>query len=264
MQDCTISDGATQTRAIVASEARVATGCTPAGRNNDKFHAYQLWLHHAGVRSVVVPFAEALGERVRDNAVRMRRDFRQLVSAIKTVAFLTQKHRQRDGDGAIIATLNDYAKARELLVDTFDSTAADSITQAVRDTVEAVKDSETVTSSDLVARLGLSKSTVSYRVNAACEGGWLKNSEHRKGYPSQLTRGTPMPDKVSGLPTVEELAGCSNEKPFEQSSKGHSNSPQLTGGVGPTDEPFECSTVFRGVGKGAGDDDHQTSHKEDI
>ena len=76
--------------------------------------------------------------------MRIRRDFRQLLSVIKTVAFLAQKHRDRTADGEVQANLDDYGHARRLLGPLFDSLSADGLTPAVRETVAVVGESEEV------------------------------------------------------------------------------------------------------------------------
>jgi hypothetical protein len=46
--------------------------------------------------------------------------------------------------------------------------------------------SETDIAAQLIDRLKLAKSTVSYRVKSAISGGWLINLETRRGYPARL------------------------------------------------------------------------------
>jgi hypothetical protein len=246
--ECSISDDPSQTKLIIETEAREAESEIPGAEpDNTRFLAYQYWLHIRGEKRVTVPFAAALASKVKIGSVRMRRDFRQLLSAIKTLAFLTQKHRERTREGAIIASLEDYAKAKELLADTFDTMAADGITPAIRATVEAVKEGEEVSESDLVARLELSKSTIWYRVRGALRGRWLKNLEARRGLPARLVRGAPLPEAVSGLPTVDELRDALEHLAH---SNGHSNGPQPTGGLRQTEEVFERSNGSEGTEEG--------------
>ena len=90
----------------------------------------------------------------------MRRDFRQLLTTIQAIALLYQQQRQQTADGAVIALVDDYAIARDLLSSIFETIVTEGLTPAVRATVEAVKPEETIGVSDLAQRLGLSKSTV--------------------------------------------------------------------------------------------------------
>ena len=49
-------------------------------------------------------------------------DFRQLLTVIQAVALLHQRQRERDNRGRIIATLADYAIARDVLDEVFTAT----------------------------------------------------------------------------------------------------------------------------------------------
>jgi hypothetical protein len=200
-----VSDEEGQTRSIMRAHAsRVQPG---ARREIDlePFLALQRWLTAAGVRDVVIPFSDWLAERVPAHAVRMRRDFRQLLTTIQAVAFLYQAQRGRTADGAVIAAVEDYGVARRLLEPIFDSLAAEAVTPVVRETVEAIQPDEEVSEVELGRRLRLAKSTVSYRVGRAVRSGWLLNREMRKGYSARLARGAALPAAVSALPSVEEL-----------------------------------------------------------
>ena len=139
------------------------------------------------------------------HAVRMRRDFRQLLTTIQTVAFLYQCQRQRTAEGWVEATIEDYLIARELLEPVFDAAVAEAVTPVVRATVEAVNSGEEISETTLAQRLKLSKSTVSYRVGRALDGGWLLNREIRKGHAARLALGADLPDMVSTLPTEAQI-----------------------------------------------------------
>ena len=87
----------------------------------------------------------------------------------------------------------------------------------IRETVEAVRAGECISESDLAKRLSRSKSTMSYRVGRATEGGWLVNKEWRQGHPAQLVRGAPIPDEVTTLPSLERVLqrmGAKNARPL--------------------------------------------------
>lgn len=109
--------------------------------------------------------------------------------------------------------LDDYAAARDLLVTTFDVVTSDGLTPAVREVVEAIEDGEEATQGTLCERLGLAKSTVSWRVTKALAGGWLVNNETRKGQAHKLARSAPLPEQAHALPISEVLRAA-----FERSS----------------------------------------------
>jgi hypothetical protein len=200
-----IRDDPDQTRLIMrAHAASVLPGRGPQV-DRAPFLALQRWLTAAGIRHVAVPFAAWLAERVPAQAVRMRRDFRQLLTTIQAAAFLHQCQRARTPEGWIAATVADYAIARDLLAPIFDALAAEAITSVIRTTVEAVRPEEEVAAGVLAIRLGVSKSTLSYRLRRALAGGWLVNRETGQGHAARLARGDALPDAVTALPTVAEL-----------------------------------------------------------
>ena len=95
------------------------------------------------------------------------------------------------------------------------------LTPAIRQTVETIRPHESnVSEVELARRLKLSRSTVSYRVHRAIQGGWLINDEWKKGCSARLRRGAPLPDDTTALPDVEEV-----EELFEDSN-------QIRGGKG--------------------------------
>jgi len=202
--EITLSDDADQTRAVMRAHARKARKAGAQPPDLTPFHALQTWLRLAGVRHVDVPYADALAELVPADAVRMRRDFRQLLTAIQALALLHQCQREQR-DGWMIATLADYEHAYALLAPVFGALAADGLTPAVREVVEAVRFDEEVTDAELAQRLKLAKTTVNYRTLRARRDGWLVNNEHRRGHPAKLARGVPMPDATNALPSPTEL-----------------------------------------------------------
>jgi hypothetical protein len=209
-----VPDDAQQTRNVMRAHARRLALEPPAPPDLAAFLELQQWLALAGARRVVVPFAVVLAEQVPAAAVRMRRDFRQLLTAVQASALLHQVHRARSRTGAIVATLEDYAAVRPLLAPLFDTLATDGLTPIVRTAVEAIGLlEENVTLIDLATRLGVSKTTASYRVKRATDDGWLINDEERRGRPARLRRGLPLPDVVEALPScdlVGRLYDCTN------------------------------------------------------
>jgi hypothetical protein len=243
----TVPDDPIQTRAVLQAEAAAAIGGRPAqdNANLEAFHAAHRWLDEAGEKRVVVPFARVLADLVPASVVRVRRDFRQLLSCIQTLAFLSQSQRTRTPDGAIVATLEDYDRARRLLSPLFDSLAAEGVTPAIRETVLAVNPEEEISVTELARRLSLVKSTISYRVHKALRAGWLKNSETRRSYPAKLSRGEPLPEDISALPEVEKLREAFERAQFEHSSNDPSN---ITKAFCEKDLDGACSNVRMKIG----------------
>src|SRR5439155_21297020 len=76
--------------------------------------------HHALQRileslPVAVPYAERLGELIPTERVEVRRAFPHLIGMVQAITLLHQRQRERDADGALIATAEDYQIARHLL-----------------------------------------------------------------------------------------------------------------------------------------------------
>ena len=205
--EVSVRDDPDQTRQVMHAHARSVQPTRQPQVDLTPFLALQRWLTAAGTTRVSVPFASVLADLVPAHAVRMRRDFRQLLTTIEAVAFLHQCQRQRTPEGWVEATIEDYLIVRALLDSVFDAVAAEAVTPVVRATVEAVKLGEELSETALAQRLNLSKSTISYRVGRALEGGWLLNRETRKGHAVRLALGADLPDAVAALPTKAQIQG---------------------------------------------------------
>ena len=96
----------------------------------------------------------------------------------------------------------------------FATTVGEGVTPAIKETVEGVDQLSTggnaVTQRQLVGRLGLSKSTIHYRVERAIQGGWLVNQTMAKGAPARLVIGEPLPEG-NPLPHPDELMVCAED-----------------------------------------------------
>ncbi len=207
-----VTDTPEQTRAIlraIAESSVVAVDPEP-------WLALQHWLAHAEHR-VVIPFASALAERIPPVAVRLRRDFGQLLALIRAHAILHQATRERDGEGQILATLEDYAVVRTLVVDVIAEGIDATVASIVRETVTAVQtllaDGRQEASLRPIAHaLGLDKSAAARRIATAVQLGYLRNLEDRKGRPARLILGEPLPESVAILPSSEVLHRCSVDR----------------------------------------------------
>ena len=200
-----VTDTPEQTRAILRAiaENRVVT------IDPGPWLALQHWLAHAEHR-VVIPYASALAEQVPPVAVRLRRDFGQLLALIRAHAILHQATRERDGEGRILATLEDYAIVRTLVLDVIAEGIDATVAPIVRETVAAVQtllaDGHLEASLRQIAHaLGLDKSAAARRIATAVQLGYLRNLEDRKGRPARLILGEPLPESVSILPSCEVL-----------------------------------------------------------
>jgi hypothetical protein len=182
------------------------------------WHALQRWLELAGIRDVAIPYAEDLGEKVSDRAVRMRRDMSKILTLISAHAMLHQLRREQDDNGCIVATLADYTTIYQLVNEPIGEAIDASASNTVRETVETVAElleeqgppetQKPITLRQLAEALQLDRSTVSRRARVARGKGYLLNEEERRGMPLQLVLGDPLPKKESALP--EPLHLCTD------------------------------------------------------
>ncbi len=210
-----VSDSVEQTRAVLLAQARGAQGKAKAQVDLKAWHALQRGLSAKDLKEcpVVVPFATKLAELIPVVALRLRRDFPTVLALIEAHALLHQATRERDeSDGAVVATVADYAAVRELVGELVSEGVDGTVPKSVRETVEAVKKlteevGEAPNVTQLAARLGIHKSSVSRRVAAAVAGGWLVDaSGGRAGVEARLVAAAAVPNGTEVLPQAEVLA----------------------------------------------------------
>lgn len=83
----------------------------------EKWHAYLEWVA-LQPNQVAIPYWGAIADGATAELVRMRRDIMKLQAVIKIHALLHQNHRERNDHGAVIASIEDYAFARRLVLPT--------------------------------------------------------------------------------------------------------------------------------------------------
>lgn len=203
-----VTDTQEQTRQVLRALAAEDEQDAP-----DLFPWWQLqeWLE-AGEREVTIPYREHLAELVPPVAVRLRRDFSTLLTLIRAHALLHRRTRDTDSRGRIVATADDYAVVRGLLLELVSEGVGATVRPETRDTVGAVAALKAthengVPQRAIVAHLGdVDKSAVSRRVRVALDSGYLVNLEERRGRPHRLDLGEPMPDDLEILPSPEAMA----------------------------------------------------------
>jgi hypothetical protein len=211
-----------------------------AARDIEPFIAMQRWLSLAGETEIVVPYSDVLASLVPARQIRMRRDFGKLLTCVRTIAFLYQCQREKGADGSVIATIDDYTEARDLLSQFFGFVATEGLTPAIRETIEAVPMGREVSLTELAAKLGVSKSTASWRVKRALSTGWLVNKEHLRGLPMRLEREGSLPSATNVLPEPELVRVRFEE---EERLERNSNAAGLPGRASP---PSDVEGAFDG------------------
>jgi hypothetical protein len=174
----------------------------------------------------VIPYAMRLAEMIPPVAVRLRRDFTAILHLIMSHAILHQASREQDDRGRIIATIEDYKAVWDLVAPIVSRGVQMTVPATMRETVQAVERLEQAKAEGPVGNLGmamggaslmdvanilhLNRSTVSRRVSACLEEGYLVNRQTKRGQPSRLFVGDPLPGNSVVLPTPESLAeSCS-------------------------------------------------------
>jgi hypothetical protein len=207
-----VDDSAEQTRRVLHKIASIeGKGRTLDAGDLKPWHDYQRWLA-AGETRVRVPFAHTLGRLIKDTrSVRLRRDFGQLLRAIKAHALLHREHCDRDAEGWIVATIeDDYAAIRELMADLLASAAELKMRRTIAETVDAVVEAQRGQDGARVAQIAdllkLDKSSAYRRLRAAEAAGYIVNREERKGRAARYsTEGPVGQPKEELLPQPEEL-----------------------------------------------------------
>jgi len=208
----TINDTPEQTKNVLRAIARKQDDDATTNVDFDCWHALHEWLD-LGVHDVYIPYAMNLAEAIPPVAVRLRRDFTLLLNLIKAHSILHQANRERDIQGRILATLDDYAVIRNLVSNVISDSVGATVDKKVREVVIAVEkaivgDNDHATLQHLCNTLKLHKSTVSRRVSQAISSGYLVNTQDKRGKPYKLIIGEPLPGEVELLPAPEKVGCC--------------------------------------------------------
>jgi DNA primase len=109
-----IDESEGQTGRIVSSILKEASGRWPDEEEQE--HIRQRW--HDAIRllkpaGVVIPYAERI--EIPSSPLRIRRDARRLIDVVRVIAWLHQHQRERDAEGRILATEEDFDEALSLV-----------------------------------------------------------------------------------------------------------------------------------------------------
>jgi hypothetical protein len=221
-----MDDSEAQTRRVLDKVAQVVGIGDVAPVAHKPWQDFQRWLA-VGEKRVVVPFAAAISDLIPKVAVRLRRDFTQVLSAIMAHALLHRDRRDRDEARRIVADVDhDYAVVRELMNTILAEGTGVAINPAVAETIEAVanataemseKDGASV--AGIAKLLKLDRSSAWRRLSAACSGGYVVNLEDRERMPGKYRASGHKVEPVNILPAVTDLhirVSASRPKTAEQ------------------------------------------------
>ena len=183
-----IDDSEEQTRRVLDKVAEiVGRNSATASINFEPWQDYQRWLA-GGPCAVDIPFAKELGQEiVSAKAPRLRRDFSQILLAIKAHALLNQHHREIDDGGQVVADIDkDYVPVAELLGGIVSEASGVGIDKAAQETIDAVKVASAdkgyedgATAFEIAKLLKLDNSAAWRRLCVAMTKGYVTNLETR-------------------------------------------------------------------------------------
>ncbi len=211
MLSLTVTDTPEQTQAVLAALAQDDDGAV-GDIDMTPWHALQTWIK-GGEHGVVIPYAAVLASLVPPVAVRLRRDFKAVLTLIKAHVILNQVSRERDDNGRIVAIMDDYVVVRVLVAGLVSEGVEATVPATVRETVQTVGrlidgGTSEVSQAELAKALNLDRGATSRRVATAINRGYVKNLEDRKGRPARLVLGDPMPEEIDVLPAPEALSAA--------------------------------------------------------
>jgi hypothetical protein len=206
----------------VLNKVALVEGLHNAGSADVKsWQDFQRWLA-AGERRVIVPFAVALAGKIEAEAVRLRRDFGQVLRAIKTHALLHREHRDRDDAGRVVANIDDdYETVRKLMNAIVSQGSGVAVNSAMTGTIEAVAKAtagmpkEEGADAKVIAKLlKLDRSATWRRLSVARGDGYIVNMEQRRGMPGKyrVSAGQEV-ELIEILPKAEKLAQRAHTPP---------------------------------------------------
>ena len=222
-----IDDSDEQTKNVLDKVAQIVGMNTErAIIDYEPWRDFQRWLS-AGNCKVVVPFARELSELIPPRSVRLRRDFAQVLIAVKAHALLHRQDRQVDDDGQIVAEVeDDYAPVAELIGGIVAEASGVSIQKEVQETIEAVTiataglASDDGATADKIAKLlRLDKSSAWRRLRVATNKGFIVNLETRRGQPGRYRLTDQEIEAEDLLPSPEALLGAT--QPVQPRNRTH-------------------------------------------
>jgi hypothetical protein len=206
-------DSADQTRSILLIQATRDT-TDKAEIDFAPWHAYHRWLELGPNRVDIGDLGQVLANELDTRPVRLRRDFKRLLGAIRVNALLNQKHREKAADGDLRATIDDYAAVYDILEPTFAKSVGKKTPEHIIRLVDWISAGITrtgigvymeVSTHEIAEAMQVSPSTAHRHVGMAIDGGYLENLQIRKRARMQLALGKVQVDRGGALPTPEKL-----------------------------------------------------------
>jgi len=206
----------TQTRSIISITAEKSSGMEET-IVDDVIEAWKVFHGMLQPHEVVIPFANKISDFVtRSDGLPLsaRRSFRRVISSIKTMTVLHQFQREKDDKGRLIAQIEDYFLAYQLVNESFRETLGED--KKFADRMELIRKNQPISSSILSTLFGISGPAVSQWVKENVEKGYIQWCDEDGGlFPDEVTlekekkRGKALLkiSHMTGLPTPFQITG---------------------------------------------------------
>ena len=132
-----LDESEAQPSRIVGSILREASG--RASNEGEQARIQQRWqdaIRLLGLAEVAIPYADRI--EIPSSPLRIRRDARRLIDVVRAIAWLYQHQRERDAEGRILATEEDFHEALALVSESL-RRAWQTLTPAEEKVLEAIR-----------------------------------------------------------------------------------------------------------------------------
>lgn len=212
-----VDDSKDQTLRVVEALARAAANEHLEEIDTRHWQVAQRKLKPLGV---ILPFAPKLAELLNTadlsaDSTRLRRDFGRLQTLVKVIALLYQYQRSRTNGGQLVATIDDYRMAHELVAATFAASARDlspqalKLAKAVRELYDAQPSASPrrpITPRQIEGKLRWSRPTILKWLGQAEAAGLLETESGKGNQPTAITPVGEVPDiALELLPKPDDL-----------------------------------------------------------
>jgi hypothetical protein len=209
-----VDDSEEQTRRVLKKQAQtLGRNIKPDDGVYLDWQDFQRLLRMVRNRAIDVPFADALAALIPPRATRLRRDYPQIIAAIKAHAFIHCYRRNNNEKGETVADLElDYVPVAELIGHIAAEGAGIAVSKEVTETVEAVRlatvnipTDDGATAFEISKLLHLDKSAARRRLLLAEEKGFVVNLQQRKFQAGKYRLTDQEIEAETLLPSVEEI-----------------------------------------------------------
>jgi len=163
-----------QTQDILTRSADIAAGNVDVV-DIKTINAWKLFHYLLEPVEVLIPFARDISDYVNSRGelpISARRAFKRVLSMIKTIATVYQKQRRIDDMGRVIAEIQDYALAYQLIEESFRKTLSE-YNKYTDDRMKLIEEEGSITPRGLAMKTGVSGAAISQWTKQLVERGSL-------------------------------------------------------------------------------------------